>query len=282
MANYEEQWSSANPGLLIILIDQSGSMTMPMRENDSKTRSEYASLAVNRVIKTIIDKSFNGKTPKNRAFVSIIGYDQDIHDIASDYIQNLAANPKRLEKVEKQVPDGAGGLVKTTMEMPIWVDPITEDGTTNMKGAFEQAKDILEKWVVDKPDSPAPVVINISDGVPYWDRKPVEECKEETSAIVNEIQQLKTSDGNVLVFNACIGDGIKSVFPTSESEAGDEEGKFLYEISSLIPEAYDAAAKKVELQVRPDARGCIAGAEAVDLIKLIDFGSSKGQSDLKR
>lgn len=282
MANYEEQWSSANPGLLIILIDQSGSMTLPMRGNDSKTRSEYASLAVNRVIKTIIDKSFNGKAPKNRAFVSVIGYNQDVHEIASDYIQNLAAAPKRLEKVEKQVPDGAGGLVKTTVDMPIWVDPITEDGTTNMKGAFEQAKDILERWVVDKPDSPAPVVINISDGVPYWDRKPVEDCMEETLNLVNEIQQIKTSDGSVLVFNACIGDGIKSVFPTSEEEAGDEEGKFLYEISSLIPEAYDEAAKKVELQVRPNARGCIAGADAVDLIKLIDFGSSKGQSDIKR
>ena len=83
MKQYEEQWSSANPGLLIILIDQSGSMTSPMSGAGSKTRSEYASLAVNRVIKTIIDKSFNGKTPKNRAFVSVIGYNQDVHEIAS-------------------------------------------------------------------------------------------------------------------------------------------------------------------------------------------------------
>lgn len=282
MEQYEEQWSSANPGLLIILIDQSGSMTFPMSGAGSKTRSEYASLAVNRVIKTIIDKSFNGKTPKNRAFVSVIGYNQDVHEIASGYIQDLAASPKRLETVTKKVPDGAGGLVDTTMKMPIWVEPIKEDGSTNMKGAFEQAKAILEKWVADKPQSPAPVVINISDGVPYWDRKQVDECKKETEAIVSEIQQIKTSDGAVLVFNACIGDGIKSIFPTSEDEAGDEEGAFLYGISSKIPEAYDDAAKKVELQVRPNARGCIAGADAVDLVKLIDFGSSKGQSDLKR
>ena len=93
------------------------------------------------------------------------------------------------------MPDGAGGLVDTTMKMPIWVEPIKEDGSTNMKGAFEQAKAILEKWVADKPQSPAPVVINISDGVPYWDRKQVDECKKETEAIVSEIQQIKTSDG---------------------------------------------------------------------------------------
>lgn len=281
MANYDEQWSSANPGLLIILIDQSGSMTQPMNGADQKTRSEYASLAVNRVIQTIINKSFNGTTPKNRAFVSVIGYNQDIKDIASGYIQDLAASPKRIEKVAKKVADGAGGLVDTTTEMPIWVEPIKKDGLTNMKGAFDLAKEVLDKWVADKPESPAPVVINISDGVPYWNHMDVKDCMNETADVVNEIQQITTKDGNVLVFNACIGDGVKSVFPVSEDEIGDEQGKFLYRISSTIPDAYYAVANKVGLQVRPGSRGCISGADAVDLVKLIDFGSSKGQADLK-
>ena len=33
-----------------------------------------------------------------------------------------------------------------------------------MKGAFEMAKEIIEKWISDKPNNPAPVIINISDG----------------------------------------------------------------------------------------------------------------------
>lgn len=280
MANYDEQWSSANPGLLIILIDQSGSMLSRMN-GVNQTRTEYASLAVNRVVKTIIDKSFNGKTPKNRAFVSIIGYNNNVEEIASGFIQDLAANPKRIEKVTKQVPDGAGGLVKTTIDMPIWVEAITEDGATNMKGAFELAKSILEKWVADKPDSPAPVIINISDGMPYWDFKNVPECMRETADVVDAIKQIGTTDGKTLVFNACIEGGTSSVFPTSEAEAGNEEGQFLYRISSMIPDGYKEAAHKVELEVRPGAHGCIAGANATDLVKFIDFGSSKGQRDIR-
>ena len=46
--NNDKQWSSANPGLLVILLDQSGSMMSNYEGNDSKT--VFASKAVNKVI----------------------------------------------------------------------------------------------------------------------------------------------------------------------------------------------------------------------------------------
>ena len=73
MNPYEMQWSSATPGLLIILLDQSGSMTN--KYDDNMTKSEFASKAVNRVINTLIQRNFDGESPKNRAFISVIGYD---------------------------------------------------------------------------------------------------------------------------------------------------------------------------------------------------------------
>ena len=48
MAANEKQWSSATPGLLIFLIDQSGSMTLPYEGGE--TRSQFASKALNRMI----------------------------------------------------------------------------------------------------------------------------------------------------------------------------------------------------------------------------------------
>lgn len=278
---YDKQWSSANPGLLIILVDQSGSMLERM-PGVNQSRTEYASMAVNRVIYSIINKSFSGTTPKNRAFISVLGYNHEVREIASDYIQELAAKPLRIQKVTKKIPDGAGGLIDIEEEMPIWVEPIDRQGTTNMKGAFELARQIIEKWISAKPDSPAPVIINISDGVPYWSNKNVDECMDETAEVVKKVSQLSTSDGNVLIFNACIGDGVKTVFPAAESEVYDEEGKFLFRISSVIPEGYEEAALKQELPLKDGAKGCISGADAVDLIKLIDFGSSKGQVDIQR
>ena len=54
MNPYEMQWSSATPGLLIILLDQSGSMMS--KYDDNMTKSEFASKAVNRIINTLIHR----------------------------------------------------------------------------------------------------------------------------------------------------------------------------------------------------------------------------------
>ena len=44
-----------------------------------------------------------------------------------------------------------------------------------------------------------------------------------------------------------------------------------------MPASYKAAAEKNELPTKEGSRGCIFGADGVQLIQLIDFGSSKGQ-----
>lgn len=274
------QWSSATPGLLIILIDQSGSMTLNYEGNDSRT--VFAARAVNRVINDIIESNFDGTEPKNRGFIVVIGYDLNAKVLCEGYLKELYANPKRMEELTKKIPDGAGGLVETTVKMPVWVEPIKEDLLTNMKDAFSVAKKIVSAWIEDKPKNPAPVIINISDGIPFYDHKPTQECMKETEAEVEEIKSMNTTDGNVLVFNAHIGEGSKIVkYPASESEVevNGEEAKFLYRISSEIPEGYKYAASKNGLDIKERSRGCVFKANAEELIKLIDFGSSKGLQD---
>lgn len=276
MSKNEMQWSSATPGLLVVMVDQSGSMTLDYEGEDS--RSEFAAKAVNRVINTLIQKNFDGKTPKNRCYVAVIGYDADVKVLASGFLKDLESSPKRIANVTKKVSNGQGGVIEVETKMPIWIEPIYEDLCTNMMGAFATVNDIVEKWINDHPEYPAPVVINISDGLPY-DGREVEECMQETIEIVNKIKKQKTTDGNVQIFNAMIGDGNKVVFPKSSSELDSVEAQFLYEISTEIPEAYRGAAEKNELKFETGARGAIYNADAEHLIKLIDFGSSKGQGD---
>lgn len=271
MKPYEMQWSSATPGLLIILIDQSGSMLSSYDGNDSKT--VCATKAVNKVIDEIIQKNYHGESPKNRCFISVIGYNHDVRELASGYLDDLDARPLR-----RETSKNADGIL---MPMPIWVEPITQDGATNMKGAFEMAKAIIEKWMQDKPQNPAPVIINISDGVPYYDSKDVAECMSETIGVAKSIMNLSVEDGNVLIFNALIREaGQKQAFPNSLDECNTDESKFLFEISSVVPDAYKAIAKAKELPVKDGSRGCIFEADEVQLIHLIDFGSSKGQRDI--
>lgn len=71
-----------------------------------------------------------------------------------------------------------------------------------MLGAFKLAKDLCEKWMEDNADGPAPVIINISDGVPYYDGKDPRVCMKETVELVDSIKNLSNNDGNVLIFNA--------------------------------------------------------------------------------
>ena len=148
---------------------------------------------------------------------------------------------------------GNGGIIEVEVKQPVWVEPITQDGATNMLGAFKLAKDLCEKWMKDNADGPAPVIINISDGVPYYDGKDPRVCMKETVELVDSIKSLSNNDGNVLIFNA--------------------------DITSEIPDSYKDAARKKELDVKEGSRACIFNAGAVDLIQLIDFGSSKGQGD---
>ena len=277
MAQNEMQWSSATPGLLIILVDQSGSMMKPYDGNDN--RSQFAAKAVNRVINTIIQKNFDGKQPKNRCFITVIGYDSEVKKLTSGFLQKLEANPLRIDEITKKVPDGAGGLVEIKSKMPIWIEPIDKDRWTNMTGAFRMAKDMVEAWMTDKPENPAPVIINISDGRPYYDKKEINDCVNETIEVVNAIKAIDTNDGKIQIFNAMLGDGPKVIFPKTESDLTSDEAKFLYQISTEIPAAYHGAAEKNELSFEEGARGAIYNADAEHLIKLIDFGSSKGTLD---
>ena len=113
--NNEMQWSSATPGLLVILIDQSGSMLLPMKSpNEKETRTTFATKAVNRVIDTIIQKNFDGKAPKNRCFISVIGYNHKVKDLIAGYLKDLDENPIRVDKVKQKISDGAGGILERT------------------------------------------------------------------------------------------------------------------------------------------------------------------------
>ncbi|MBQ6185452.1 MAG: VWA domain-containing protein [Bacteroidales bacterium] len=280
MAQNEMQWSSATPGLLIILVDQSGSMMNPYCDGDSRT--EFSAKVINRVINTIIKKNFNKDKPKNRCFISVIGYGYEVKELCSGFLEDLYNNPIRVENRSQKVPDGNGGLVDVAVNQPIWVEPIKEDRWTNMRDGFKMAKQLVEDWIADKPECPAPVIINISDGEPYYDHLDVDTCIRETTDVAKQIMSISNKDGNVLIFNAEIGDGgHKIITPSSEAEVASagRPAQFLYEISSVIPAGYKDAAAKNELSIKEGSKGCIFNADAVELIQLIDFGSSKGQGD---
>ena len=260
-SSYIKLIGTSSPGLIMILLDQSGSMS-------ESNKAQDAAKAVNRVIYEIMLASRAGEIIKPRCYVGIIGYGEIVYPIVGGTIAEVAAKPMRIEQIEKKVADGAGGMVSIKMDMPVWVEPKAGSGTP-MAEAFEQAYSIIEKWIQSNPNSFPPIIINVTDGEP----------NDHTSARVaaEKVMNLGTSDGKVLLFNAHItGTNLPTEIqlPSNTSEIADQYAKFLFDISSEIPPRLLQAAQDLGLKPQPNARGLVFNATTETLIKLLTFGSS--------
>ncbi len=94
------------------------------------------------------------------------------------------------------------------------IEPDSYGGTPMAEG-FDKAKDCLEKWLNDRSaagtDIPAPIVINITDGMPN--------DEDDATASAHEIMNMTTPDGNVILFNIHMDeDGREIRFPRSISQ----------------------------------------------------------------
>jgi uncharacterized protein YegL len=287
--NNSKQWSSATPGYIIFLVDQSGSMGENYIVNpngNNQNKAEFTALVINRTINELILAMSAGDKVKDRVFISIIGYGgqggNSVDDVRSDYLSAFSDTPLRTEKVKKKISDGAGGLVEIEEDMQIFLEPtFPRNGLTPMGEAFEFAKKLIEGWIDKKPENPAPVIINVSDGMPYTGGNANDDVEKAILA-ANSIMNINTNDGNPIIFNVHLGQPPfnESKFESSESKISDEEGKFLFKISSKVPEAYREAARKHEFITSEDSRGFVSNAGPETLIKFINFGSSGGSDRL--
>lgn len=272
---HSKQFSSSNPGLIVFVVDQSGSMSESYPEGGSK--AVFTHRVVNRTINEMINANMDGETVKDRAIISILGCGgKGVTDIRTDKLSEFANNPLRIESSKQKVSDGNGGLVEVDTQNPIYFE-VTAGGITPLGTTLEKAKEIVKAFIDKHPSSPAPVIIVVSDGMPY-----AKETDEEAKSIAEaqEIMALNGEDGAPLIFNCHIGNGLnKCAFPTSESDLSDKESRFLYQISSIVPEAYIKAAAKLELNLADGCKGMVCNADPTTLIKFINFGSSGASQD---
>jgi hypothetical protein len=278
MDNYAKQWSTATPGFLIFLIDQSSSMGQEWA--DGKTFAEFTADVINRTINELIATNAAGETVKNRVFISLIGYGgNSVTDLRSDYLSAYADTPLRINKFEKKVSDGDGGFVNMQVEMPIFLEP-SATGITPMADAFSFAEKLIKKWIEVKNDNPVPVIINVSDGKPDTGKADLNDAEiASTIATANSIMNMETLDGNPLIFNVHIANSQNEIqFPSEQKDLGsDTFANFLFKISSRVPEVYKRAAKDLKLgDLKPGCKGFISNASPETLIKFINFGSSGG------
>jgi hypothetical protein len=99
-------------------------------------------------------------------------------------------------------------------------------------------------------------------------------------SVSKDIMNINSSDGNPLIFNCHLGEGQTHSFNENESELSDDQAKFLFKVSSKVPESYKQAAVKQDFKAKAESRGFVSNADPELFIQFINFGSSGGSDKI--
>lgn len=222
---YAQKISRANPGLIILVLDDSGSMgdSLPGTTDAAyKWVERYTGLIFRELLARSTEMGSNERAVvKPRYFVKAVVYGSQLKLWPDE-----GTDPANIEQAIT-----AYGLAQNSLGLQGAM------GGTDALSAFQQAREILTAALAGEQfrKSFPPMVFHLTDGASATDASPVAQA----------IAQLATDDGNTLVVNAFIGTRTKLTykgpedFPgyTSEEEAGpDGDSVRLFTMSSPVPD----------------------------------------------
>ncbi|MSR55084.1 MAG: VWA domain-containing protein [Gemmataceae bacterium] len=270
---FSAEISRTNPTCLLFLVDQSKSMAGPFGGEQGKNKAEGVADAINRLLQNLVLKCAKADGVRDYFHVGVIGYGTEVrpslagtsNDQPLVPISAVANAPLRLEQRKRMVDDGAGGLVEQSFRFPVWFEP-TSGGKTVMNGAIKMARVILSDFISTYPGCFPPIVVNLTDGKPT-DANPLD------AAV--DLKALKSTDGNVLMFNAHLSSSpAPSVcFPGDEALLADKYAKLLFRMSSILPPKLMSAARDEGYPIVGPARGFVFNADLVAVIRFLDIGT---------
>jgi hypothetical protein len=271
--SYTAEVSRSNPSCFLFLIDQSGSMEDPWAGEDNKKKADELAVAINRLLQNLVIKCAKTEGVRDYFHIGVIGYGTQVGPAFSGLlagkeivpISEVADSPARIEDRVKKLHDGAGGLVEQNFKFPVWFDSVANGGTP-MCQAFIRANSIIGRWLKTYPDCFPPIVINITDG---------EATDGDPRIPAENLRQLSSSDGNVLLFNVHLSStGCSPIeFPGGDDPLPDEFAKQLFSISSHLPEFMRKNAQQEGFKLKEHSRGFVFNADIISVIRFLDIGT---------
>ena len=255
-------------GCLIMLLDQSGAMAEQFG-TDKRSKAVVVARAVNMALESLVDQCTKGESVRDCFHVGVIGYGtnvaQDLLGVGSGPGGLMLASELEaracIEEIEVDEDDGTGKL--KVVRCSKWIDPGCSGGP-QMGDALKMAADKLREWVSHYPSSFPPMVLNITDGEPN--------VPEAAESAARALQKISTSDGGTLLFNCHISasGAAPMEYPTSDIGLPDSLSKWLFGISSEIPDTMVSQVQKAGLStVTTGSRGFVYNATAGKLVKFL-------------
>jgi len=221
---YEQKISRERPGLIVMVLDDSTSMVDKLPgTSDPKYKwvERYCGIILNELLNRSSDVKGNGVVIKPRYYLHVITYGSR---------PQLWGKPGMDIEAAVELFADSGHSLGLDGHL----------GGTDARAALENAHDYLKQAIVsDKfKGSFPPMVFHLTDGESQSDAQPV----------ADQIKQLSTADGNVLLVNAYIGTQTSlnykdpDDFPgyVDEAEAGPSQDNIrLFNMSSQAPECVE-------------------------------------------
>lgn len=263
---YEMQWGRKTPGMIIFLVDQSGSMM-----NQDKH------IKVAKAIQDAVYECFlgclSGTEVKRRFFLNVIGYGQE------DKVKNLWSSWVDDEQLKL-------ALIDAKKKNASFISPVA-GGVTPMADAINLATEYINKHISDCIQGmnlglingiPAPIVVNITDGMPCEYHKSTNESIKATEIAASNLTKISTPDGRVRFFNLHLSDdnNTEILFPQQSCDVSNsKEGQLLFGISSELDENMVMTAKKYGLETaKVGSKAMIVNASGELISRFIQFGSA--------
>ena len=291
---YQKAWTRQNRGLLVFLLDQSGSMGASFQVGGhSYKKAEAAASALNSLIISVINNApFDPQTGRRKDYCDILalGYGDRVTGLLNTSfspvsVADLAANPKGQHVIRVERYDHSQGRnVASDERRPYWIDPFCQSRRTETALALQQTYKGITDWLNANPRhrlSFPPIVINITDGMHNGEGNPISESQ--------RVRQWYTEDGSVLIFNCHITalDVEPLILPSDRREIAAnispqerECAELLFDMSSPIPTTMRNQARDTfGLDLAPTSRGFVYNADAKDLINFLNWGTRQTQVD---
>ena len=279
---YTAQITRNTPTAFIFLVDHSVSMQQTTTLfGEEMTMAEAAARIVNNQINELVLRCVKMGDTRHYYDIAVVGYGEKAYSGWQGELEGrkfvspeeLKAHPYTKIVTRKEVRTRSGVQVKE-VEQVQWVSARHDGHWTHYHEAFDYARDQLSDWMIDhhEKDCYPPTVIHITDG------EFNHASKEGVVQKANELKSMFTNDGNVILFNIHFTadlDAESVACPITKDElGGDHYAETLFELSSLLPERYNADISRCLNDSRPGRHVAMGmNADATTLIKLMDIGT---------
>lgn len=236
---YTQPATTLTPALVIYLLDASDSMNEPCGD---VSRIDMINAALRATVKDMVRRSMRDGVVQRRYKIAIFAYSTQVVDVLGGI---------------RDLPD----LLRTG------VPELSAGGVTDTAGGFAAVEALLKAHLPEFQHSPAPLVCHLTDGVL---------TTTDPSPAIHRIQEMRVNDGAVLVENVYVADNMLrrpvnnwQQWPgvLRDNELADDYARFLFSLSSRLPESYRQNINNYGYHLQPGAALFFPGANS-DLVRL--------------